>query len=235
MKNSPAAINQPLLRRVDFQDEMEVLPGHYNASGFHPLQKRSNIILKRCMDLAISTFLIVVVFSWLFPLIALIIKLNSKGPVFFLQRRKKKNGHLFTCIKFRTMIVNEQADVLPAAHDDSRITGTGSFLRRYHLDEWPQLLNVWWGDMSLIGPRPHMISDNNKYEQLLSYYHSRHKVKPGITGLAQVSGFVGTINGIEDLRARIEKDLFYINNWSLFTDISIIYKTTFRILGIKSK
>ena len=167
-------------------------------------------MLKRCFDLVVSGFLILGLLSWLLPLLAILIKLGSRGPVFFLQKRNARNGRLFTCFKFRTMIVNAAADSLPASKNDGRITRVGRFLRRNHLDELPQLLNVWAGHMSMVGPRPHMISDNRKYEQLLNFYSYRHKVKPGLTGFAQVHGHVGVIADVAAMRERVKKDIHYI-------------------------
>ena len=200
----------------------------------HPLQKKINQVFKRSIDFIVSSFLILTVLSWLLPLLAILIRFDSKGPVFFMQKRNKINGGLFTCIKLRTMVVNADADTRPASRDDKRITVIGSFLRKHHLDEWPQLLNVWMGDMSLIGPRPHMVSDNRKYENLLSFYSCRHYVKPGITGLAQVKGYVGTVSTVENLQARVAEDLYYINNWSPALDARIIWCTMGRLARYKN-
>jgi putative colanic acid biosynthesis UDP-glucose lipid carrier transferase len=196
-----------------------------------PLNIWVNTLLKRSADLFISTVLILLVFSWLFPIMALLIKLDSRGPVFFLQKRTKRKGSLFTCIKFRTMIENSDADLLPAFENDPRITRLGKFLRNHHLDELPQLLNVWWGDMTLIGPRPHMISDNDRYEAIIDYYSLRHQVKPGITGLAQVKGLVGNSNNPDHMQERVEQDLYYIRNWSPLLDLKIICRTLWSMIG----
>ena len=144
-----------------------------------PLDKKVNLFLKRAVDLFSSAFLVIFVLSWLVPIIALLIKLDSKGPVFFFQKRAARNGKLFTCIKFRTMIVNSEADDLPAAIDDKRITKLGKLLRTNHLDELPQLLNVLVGHMSLVGPRPHMISDNSRYEEVLNFLQLPAEGKAG--------------------------------------------------------
>lgn len=232
MKTSAtASIDEPVLKTIDYLHVLDVVPQHHVYK--HPLQKNINRLFKRSFDLLVSSMLIILVLSWLLPLLALLISLDSKGPVFFLQKRNKKHGGLFTCIKFRTMVVNAEADTRPAIMNDHRITRAGKFLRKHHLDEWPQLLNVWMGDMSLIGPRPHMISDNRRYENLLSFYACRHYVKPGITGLAQVKGFVGSIDTVENLQARIAEDVYYINNWSPRLDAMIICHTMARIIGFK--
>lgn len=200
-----------------------------------PLDKKINQALKRFFDLLFSSIFLVVILSWLVPLVAILIRLDSKGPVFFLQKRNARHGKLFTCIKFRTMIVNHDADRLPASVDDNRITRVGSFLRRNHLDELPQLLNVWLGEMSLIGPRPHMVSDNTKYEELLNFYSYRHKVKPGITGLAQVHGHVGVVADLDAMRERVKKDIYYIHHWSLMMDARIMGMTLFRMFPPSKK
>jgi len=197
------------------------------------LEKSFNLFYKRAFDLIVAAVLIIGLFSWLFPLIALFIKLDSKGPVFFFQKRNKKNGKLFICIKFRTMIVNDSADILPAVENDIRITRLGAFLRKHHLDELPQLINVLLGDMSMIGPRPYMVSENEKYEMLIKNYPIRHKVKPGITGFAQVLDYVNPIAKIENMEQRIKKDIYYVYNWSAGLDVKIMIHTFFKMAGIK--
>lgn len=196
-----------------------------------PLQKRSNQIIKRLVDI-FSSIGLLVVFSWMLPIISLWIKLDSKGPVLFLQKRNNKNGGVFTCLKFRTMIVNDEADTLPAYENDQRVTRVGKFLRKYHLDEIPQLLNVLWGDMSLIGPRPHMFADNARYQEIFDFYTQRHKVKPGITGLAQVMGYVGSTEDSEKMKQRVQLDLFYIRHWSPALDTKIMFRTFLRMIGL---
>jgi len=162
---------------------------------------------------------------------ALIIKLDSKGTVFFLQKRNKRGGKIFTCIKFRSMIENEDADLLQATTDDERITKFGRFLRDHYLDELPQFFNVLLGDMSFIGPRPHMINDNNKYEELIEFYDYRHKVKPGITGLSQAMGYVGETRNLQAMRDRVQLDIFYVRHWSLLLDLKILWHTFRKVAG----
>ncbi|MGZ3881686.1 MAG: sugar transferase [Flavisolibacter sp.] len=180
-----------------------------------------------------SAILIVCLFSWLLPIIAFIIRLDSKGPIFFFQKRHKRNGETFTCFKFRTMVVNDSSDTLPAVDNDPRITKVGRFLRNHHLDELPQLLNVLSGDMSMVGPRPYMIRDNEKYEGLIKNYQVRQKVKPGITGLAQVVEYVNPITTIEYMEQRVKKDVYYVYNWSPLLDVKIFFRTVLKIAGVK--
>ncbi|HEY5773251.1 MAG TPA: sugar transferase [Chitinophagaceae bacterium] len=196
-----------------------------------PLDSLSKRIIKRSGDIFLSSIAIVVLLSWLIPIMALLIKLDSKGPVFFLQKRNKRGGKVFTCIKFRSMIENEDADLLQATADDERITKLGRFLRNHYIDELPQFFNVLLGDMSFIGPRPHMVNDNNKYEELIEYYDYRHKVKPGITGLSQAMGYVGETRNIQSMRDRVQLDIFYVRNWSLRLDLKILRHTLRKIAG----
>ena len=205
-----------------------VSPG-FAVGNISPLEKEYNLRLKRVIDFIFSSFLIVALLTWLIPIIALFIKLDSKGPVFFIQKRNKRGSRLFYCIKFRTMIINEDADTRPAHQNDQRITGIGKFLRKHHIDELPQLFNVWWGDMSLVGPRPYMISDNQKYEPLIQVYSMRHRVKPGITGLAQSMGHTGILPGPFEMQKRVDLDIYYIRNWSFGLDAKILRRTFRRL------
>ena len=197
-----------------------------------PLDNLLMRISKRAVDIFLSAIFIVGVLSWLIPILGLLIKLDSKGPVFFLQKRNKRDGNIFTCIKFRTMIENDDADLLQATFDDERITKLGKFLRNRFLDELPQFFNVLIGDMSFIGPRPHMVSDNNKYEELIEFYEYRYKVKPGITGLSQAMGYVGETRNIQAMRDRVQLDIFYVRHWSPGLDLKIIWQTFRKIAGI---
>lgn len=196
-----------------------------------PLDNISKRIIKRSGDIFLSSLVIVGILSWLMPIIALMIKLDSKGPVFFLQKRNKRGGKTFTCIKFRSMIENEEADLLQASADDERITKLGRVLRNHYLDELPQFFNVFLGDMSFIGPRPHMVSDNNKYEELIEFYDYRHKVKPGITGLSQAMGYVGETRNIQAMRDRVQLDIFYVRHWTMLLDLKILWNTIRKIAG----
>ena len=228
MKSSPSSIVIPhhdFLKKVNHPAAV--------VSMNSPLESRTNLFFKRSFDLYFSTFAIIFLLSWLIPLMALLIRLDSKGPVFFTQKRAKRAGRLFTCIKFRTMIQNDEANTLAAYLNDQRVTKFGKFLRLRHLDELPQLLNVWWGDMSLIGPRPHMESDDKRFESMMEQYSFRYRVKPGITGLAQVMGYVGPVVDTENLRERIKQDIYYVHYWSALLDIKIAGLTVFKMLGIK--
>lgn len=197
----------------------------------HPLEKPVNLALKRIIDVFISLLVTALLLCWLIPLIALLIKADSRGPVFFLQKRNKRRGNQFRCIKFRSMVANADADILPAGKNDRRITRVGKFLRRHYLDELPQFINVLLGDMSVIGPRPHMVNENIKFDGLIKNYCSRHKVKPGITGLAQVMGYEGEITDLQKMKGRVNMDVFYIRHWSLRMDMAILYRTFCKTLG----
>jgi len=155
-----------------------------------------------------------------------LIKLDSKGPVFFLQKRIGKGGRVFTCYKLRTMVVNGHADERPASEDDMRITGIGRFLRTTHLDELPQFLNVLLGSMSLVGPRPYMITDDHRFSRMVPGHNFRNFVKPGITGLSQVKGFHGAGLDFQTIFSRYQWDTFYVRNASTFLDFRILHSTT---------
>jgi putative colanic acid biosynthesis UDP-glucose lipid carrier transferase len=200
-----------------------------------PLKKRYNLYTKRGIDIAFSFSAIIILFPLLLPLFAVLIKLNSKGPVFFLQKRNKKNGAIFNCIKLRTMIVNDEADVRSTWQHDERITSIGKFLRRYHLDELPQLINVLTGDMSLIGPRPHMISENLLFQKEIKEYSYRNEVKPGITGLSQSLGNFGATDDVQQIEERLLFDLLYIKHWSIKMELKIMYRTIRGMLMTKKE
>ncbi len=190
-----------------------------------PLQESVNQFVKRLFDILFSLFIIVFVLSWLTPILAILIKLESKGPVFFKQSRNGFNYQEFDCYKFRSMTPNKNAHLHQATKGDLRITKVGSFIRKTSIDELPQFFNVLFGDMSVVGPRPHMVSHTNMYAQRIDKFMVRHFVKPGITGLAQVSGFRGEVETDNDIINRVKYDIFYIENWSLLLDIKIIIQT----------
>jgi putative colanic acid biosynthesis UDP-glucose lipid carrier transferase len=180
---------------------------------------------KRSMDIAISLFVLTFIFSWLYPLMAILIKYDSKGPVLFKQLRHGKDNVPFYCYKFRTMVVNDEADTKQATKDDPRVTRIGSLLRKTCLDEFPQILNVIRGEMSIVGPRPHPIILNERFSKEISNLMSRHIVKPGITGLAQAKGFIGETSTYYDMSSRLKLDLFYVRNWSIWLDVKILFWT----------
>jgi Undecaprenyl-phosphate glucose phosphotransferase len=182
---------------------------------------------KRAFDL-ISAGAALLLLTPVLIIVAIMIKLDSAGPVFFLQHRYGFNQKPFRIIKFRTMRTLEDGDLIPQAkRDDPRVTKIGAWLRRWNIDEIPQLFNVLKGDMSLVGPRPHALSHNHEYERRIALYARRHNVKPGITGWAQIHGFRGETDSDDKMAARVEFDLYYIDNWSLWLDLQILIRTVF--------
>ncbi|HHJ21099.1 MAG TPA: undecaprenyl-phosphate glucose phosphotransferase [Gammaproteobacteria bacterium] len=194
-----------------------------------------NLIIKTVEDRMLA-LLGLIVASPVLLLAALAIKLDSRGPVFFLQERTGWDGRRFRIIKFRTMKVMDAGDgfVRQATRDDPRITRVGAFLRRTSIDELPQLFNVLLGSMSLVGPRPHAVSHNLTYSERIEAYLARHRIKPGITGLAQVRGYRGETKDLTEMIKRVESDLEYINNWSLWLDMKILFKTMFALKSEKA-
>ncbi len=215
-----------LNRKIDisFYDGIPVLtPRH------EPLEKVHNRILKRAFDIVFSFLIISVLIFFLLPIIAILIKITSKGPVFFKQLRTGKDNKEFYCYKFRTMAVNNESDKIQASTNDFRITKIGRFLRKSNLDELPQFFNVLKGEMSVVGPRPHMLLHTEEYSKKISKYMLRHLIKPGITGWAQINGYRGNTEDSELMRKRIEYDTWYLENWSIWLDIKIIFSTTFKV------
>ncbi|NHE58443.1 exopolysaccharide biosynthesis polyprenyl glycosylphosphotransferase [Cyclobacterium plantarum] len=190
-----------------------------------PLDRWGNRLFKRVFDVCFALFVLVFLLSWLTPLLALLIKLETNGPVFFFQQRTGVNNKVFDCIKFRTMLENPWADTHQAVKDDPRVTKTGAFLRRFSLDELPQFINVLKGEMSVVGPRPHTVPMNQVFKKQIHKYDNRHRIKPGITGLAQVLGYRGEVSHHWQIRSRVRLDYFYIRNWSIFLDLTIVFKT----------
>lgn len=190
----------------------------------NPLKSSLNRIIKRTFDLAFSS--VVLLFSPLvFIPVAIGIKMSSPGPVFFRQKRTGYLGKSFNCLKFRTMRVNANADRVQATKDDPRKTRFGDFLRRTSIDELPQFINVWRGDMSVVGPRPHMVKQTEDYTRIIDKYMVRHAVKPGITGWAQVNGYRGITDQLWKMERRVEYDVWYIEHWSFFLDLKIVVRT----------
>ncbi|WP_374551744.1 undecaprenyl-phosphate glucose phosphotransferase [Flavobacterium sp.] len=190
--------------------------------------------LKRFFDILFSLFVIVFVLSWLIPLVGIIIKIESKGPIFFKQGRPGIDEKEFFCYKFRSMKINGTTEK-EASRNDPRVTKIGKFLRKTSIDELPQFFNVLLGDMSVVGPRPHLWSQNKAYASKIKKYMVRHYVKPGITGLAQVKGYRGEIETDEDMINRIKYDVFYIENWSFAMDLKIIVQTVVNIFKGEEK
>jgi putative colanic acid biosynthesis UDP-glucose lipid carrier transferase len=188
--------------------------------------RKGYFLLKRSFDLLVSVLVIAGILSWLLPLLALLIKLDSKGPAFFIQKRVGRNLRLFDCYKLRSMVINDLADERPVSGDDGRITRLGNWLRRTHLDELPQFLNVLQGSMSIVGPRPYMPSDCLDFAGIVPDGSFRHRVKPGITGLAQAKGLHGPV--IRDKRIIFQRyhwDAFYVNHADFQLDIRILRQT----------
>ena len=190
-----------------------------------PLDNLKLRFVKRAFDILFSSLVIVFICSWLFPIIFILIRLNSKGPLFFLQERTGINNKTFKCMKFRSMRVNKDADEKQATQGDSRITSIGRFLRKSNLDEFPQFFNVLFGQMSVVGPRPHMLKHTRQYSELIDYYRVRHYVKPGITGWAQVNGYRGETNELWKMEKRVEHDMIYLENWTFWWDVKIVIMT----------
>lgn len=190
-----------------------------------PFEKLETHIIKRSFDIILSMLIFLFILSWLIPILAVIIKLDSKGGVFFKQKRDGVDGKSFDCYKLRSMKINKEADIVSATKNDSRITKFGKFLRKTSLDELPQFYNVFIGDMSIVGPRPHINLQTKKYTKEIKNYLIRNSVRPGITGLAQISGYRGEVIKRSDIENRVRLDIFYIENWSLFLDIKIIFQT----------
>ena len=190
-----------------------------------PLDDVFNQIVKRVFDICFSILIILFFLSWLTPILAILIKLESKGPVFFRQRRNGLNYKEFNCFKFRSMSLNEIADVEQVSKNDTRITKVGKFIRKTSIDELPQFINVFLGDMSVVGPRPHMVSHTEMYAQNIDKFMVRHFIKPGITGLAQTNGYRGEVESDSDIINRVKYDIYYIENWSVLLDLKIIVAT----------
>ncbi len=200
-----------------------------------PLDEPANQLAKRSFDIIFSLIVIIGLLSWLTPLIALIIKIESRGPVFFIQKRNGLDYKEFDCFKFRSMVLNEKAHLDQVSRNDARVTGFGKLLRKSSIDELPQFFNVLIGDMSVVGPRPHMVSHTHMYAQRIDKFMVRHLIKPGITGLAQVSGYRGEVESDKDIVGRVRNDIYYIENWSTWMDIRIIVQTVVNVFTGEEK
>lgn len=200
-----------------------------------PLGMITNRAIKRCVDFIVSTVFLCTIYPFLYLIIGSIIKLSSPGPIYFRQERTGLNGKTFGCYKFRSMKVNADSDKMQATQNDPRKTKIGNFLRKTNLDELPQLINVWRGEMSLVGPRPHMLKHTEDYSKLINKYMVRHLVKPGITGWAQVNGYRGETKTLPEMEGRVIYDIWYLENWSFWLDIRImVYTITNMLQGEKN-
>ncbi|MGN6181007.1 MAG: undecaprenyl-phosphate glucose phosphotransferase [Mucilaginibacter sp.] len=191
-------------------------------------QPEANIsgqIQKRIFDILFSLFVIIFILSWLAPILALLIKLESPGPVFFKQMRTGKNGRPFLCFKFRSLKLNNEADSRQVTANDDRYTRIGKFMRKTNLDELPQFFNVLLGDMSVVGSRPHMLKHTEDFSRLHRHYMLRHYIKPGLTGWAQINGYRGEIKAKEQLIKRVDCDIWYMENWDFWLDMRIVLQT----------
>ena len=211
--------------KIDYMGEFPVF-----SINSLPLENIDNRFKKRLADIVISSLVIIFILSWLFPLIALIIKLESRGPVTFKQLRNGRDNSKFYCYKFRSMRVNAESDLVQASKYDSRITPFGSLLRKTSMDELPQFFNVLMGTMSVVGPRPHMLKHTEEYRAIIDKYMVRHHLKPGITGWAQVNGFRGQTDSKDLMEKRVEHDIWYLNNWTLMLDVKIVFLTVINIV-----
>ncbi|WP_374540715.1 undecaprenyl-phosphate glucose phosphotransferase [Flavobacterium sp.] len=200
-----------------------------------PLEKEVNKRFKRIFDIVFSVLIILFILSWLTPLLAILIKLDSKGPIFFKQRRNGLNYEEFICYKFRSMRINPIADLEQVQKNDPRITRLGRFIRKTSIDELPQFFNVLLGDMSVVGPRPHMVSHTEMYAKSIDKFMVRHFIKPGITGLAQINGYRGEVETEKDIINRVRFDIFYLENWTILLDLKIIFKTVINAIKGEEK
>jgi len=196
--------------------------------------RKGYLLLKRSFDIVFSVLIIAGILSWLLPLLALLIKFDSRGPVFFVQRRVGRNARLFDCYKLRTMVINDLADEWPATGNDGRITRVGGWLRRTHLDELPQFFNVLLGSMSIVGPRPYMPADCRLFAEIVVDGDVRHRVKPGITGMAQAKGLHGAVR--RDRRIILQRyqcDAYYISHADFGLDMSILRRTIMLLVSVR--
>jgi putative colanic acid biosynthesis UDP-glucose lipid carrier transferase len=210
--------------RVDYMAEFPVI-----SIRKEPLEDTGNRLRKRIFDIAFSLFVIIFIMSWFYPLIALLIKWQDRGPVLFKQLRSGRDNMPFVCYKFRSMRINTQSDTLQATEKDERITRLGKFLRKSSLDELPQFFNVLKGEMSVVGPRPHMLKHTKEYGKVIDSFMMRHFLKPGITGWAQVNGYRGKTSNPIQMRKRVASDIWYLENWSTMLDVKIIFLTIINV------
>ena len=196
-----------------------------------PLEDVGNRLKKRLLDILISSLVVVFILSWLIPIVGILILIESKGPIFFEQLRTGINDRSFKCLKFRSMKLNGESNLRSATKNDGRITKIGAFLRKTSLDEFPQFINVLMGEMSLVGPRPHMLKHTYEFSKTVNHYMVRQLLKPGITGWAQVNSLRGEIKNQEDIKKRVESDLWYLENWNIWLDIRILFLTIYQVFS----
>lgn len=215
-------------------EEVDTIPLDFGEPQLenYPLADEKNLIVKRIFDFGFSLVVAICLLSWVTLILGILIKIESRGPIFFTQPRAGRNGRYFTCLKFRSMYVT--AGNKQATKNDPRVTRIGRFIRKTSIDELPQFLNVLVGQMSVVGPRPHVKQLNDKYDKSIANYNDRVLVKPGITGLSQIRGYRGETKENESMKGRIQTDILYLRNWSLYLDLVIIYKTVLDILRNKS-
>lgn len=215
-------INKPVV--INYVRDLPVL-----SLRSEPLDDVGNRFKKRTLDVAVSLLVTIFVLSWLVPILGLLIVLESRGPVFFAQIRSGRNNKTFRCFKFRSMTVNKESDTKQATKNDKRITRIGKFIRKTSLDEFPQFINVLKGEMSLVGPRPHMVKHTTDYSKIVDQFMVRQFLKPGITGWAQVNGLRGEITDNEQIINRVNEDLWYLENWTIWLDIRIMFLTVYKV------
>jgi putative colanic acid biosynthesis UDP-glucose lipid carrier transferase len=196
----------------------------------NPLEDHQERLKKRIFDILLSIIVMITILWWLIPIIALLIKIESPGPVFFKQLRSGKNNKPFICYKFRTLKTNVAADKIQVTKNDSRFTTIGKFLRKTNIDELPQFFNVLQSTMSVVGPRPHMLKHTEEFGNISEQYMARHYFKPGITGWAQINGYRGEIKNNDLLLKRIECDIWYMENWSMWLDMRIVLLTGLKLI-----
>jgi putative colanic acid biosynthesis UDP-glucose lipid carrier transferase len=227
-------IDNASISAIHIESKLTVVPAitRYRA----PIDRKKNyLIIKRIFDVVFSFCFILFILSWLMPILAVILKLTSKGPVFFLQKRTGFGGRSFTCYKLRTMVMNGEADSKQATENDSRITAFGRFLRKSNIDEFPQFFNILKGDMSVIGPRPHMYKDCRAFSELLPDYKFRNMVRPGLTGLAQIKGYHGPTHSRNCILLRYHWDNYYIHHIGLILDTKIVMYTLVQRFAVMAK
>jgi putative colanic acid biosynthesis UDP-glucose lipid carrier transferase len=222
MKFVPMIFNHTKSRRIsiDFYGNVPIMMFRKE-----PLSEPFNRLFKKIFDIIFALVVLLIIGIWLFPILMILIKISSSGPVFFRQLRSGEDNKDFVCYKFRTMKVNSLSDELQASKNDSRITKIGAFMRKTNLDELPQFINVLKGNMSVVGPRPHMLKHTEEYSEQINNYLVRHFAKPGITGWAQVNGCRGETKELKDMQRRVDYDIWYIENWSFLLDLKIIWRT----------